>query len=68
VKAEVRAFLKEWLKTEVTQGGAEEVAFPEGASIHQLHLLRRACNALTPSVCDIDQYIDSPAIQWDLQD
>lgn len=48
--------------------GEDNVEFPEGASIHQLNLLRRARNALTPSICDIDRYIDTLAIHWNPHD
>jgi hypothetical protein len=67
IRKDVKGYLKkEWLKAvpieNITQ---EEVELPEGASLHQLHLLRRARNTATSSVCDIDRYLDSPALHWD---
>jgi hypothetical protein len=62
VTANIRAYLKEWLTESVIEEDQGEVEFPEGASIHQLNLFLRARNTSSTSICDIDRYLDTPAL------
>jgi len=71
VKKDVRDFFKrEWLTGQPPKRSvpAGEIKAPKGASQHSLNLLRRAKVSSDSGVCDIDRYLDAPAITWDDED
>ena len=45
-----------------------EIELPPSASVHQLGLLRRARKSTSGAIFDIDQYLNTPAIDWDETD
>jgi hypothetical protein len=65
--------IQEWLKKEYQrplppQLPSTNVELPLSASVHQLGLLRRACKSASGVVYDIDQYLNTLAIDWDKTD
>lgn len=66
----IRRYLKkEYLKPGAGNAARLKAPIPSGANVHAIGLLRRAHrNRDSSTACDIDKYLDSEPVDWDMAD